>query len=62
MLIQPKLYEEKRDYLLIMYLQKSDSFPLSRVYFVSCLTDSAACLCTFAGVVRASQQEVASNF
>ena len=36
------------------------SFPLSPVYFVSCLTGSAACLCTVAEVVRASQQEVAS--
>ena len=33
-------------------------FPLSRDYFVSCLTSSAACLCAVAGVFRVSQQEV----
>ena len=33
-------------------------FPLSRDYFVSCLTGSAACLCVVAGVFRVSQQEV----
>ena len=37
-------------------------FPLSRVYFVSCLTGSTTCLCAFAGVVRVSQIELASNF
>ena len=46
----------------MMYTKKLDCFPLSRVYFVSCLTGSAACLCAFAGVVRVSQIELASNF
>ena len=50
------------DYLLMMYTQKLDCFPLSRVYFVSCLTGSAACLCAFAGVVRVSKIELASSF
>ena len=34
------------------------SFPLSRVYFVSCLSGSAACLCAVAGVVRVSRLSV----
>ena len=32
-----QIVREKRDYLLIMYMPKLDCFPLSRVYFMSCL-------------------------